>query len=268
MNAYGYARVSSAGQEDNTSLPVQRERIQAYARAQGWARPQVIEEVGSGAEPNRPGLASLREMVTEGDTIVVLRLDRLFRSVVDGLPFFKAMEARGVAIRSVTEQIDTGSPMGRLQLTLILAFATAERELIGERMASGKARNAQDGKFNGGPIPFGYRRAVGGAHDFEPEPTEAEVVRRLFKLYSSGRHGLRRLRSETGCRLSESAIAELLANPFYVGQVRYRGVVRPNAHVPLVSRSLFARVQRVRSERAARRSPAEVHEDRGSSPQK
>jgi site-specific DNA recombinase len=104
-------------------------------------------------------LTELRQQLQPGDTLVVLRLDRLFRSVVDGLPFFRDAEVRGIAIRSVTENLDTGSPMGRLMLTMVLAFATAERELIAERMASGKKRNAETGKFNGGPVPFGYPMA-------------------------------------------------------------------------------------------------------------
>src|SRR5579883_1398517 len=247
MACYGYARVSTDGQEDNTSLPNQRERIIAYAKAHALDEPTIVEDVASGADADRAGLRRLRDELRSGDTLIVLRLDRLFRSVVDGLPFFKEMEARGVAIRSVTEHLDTGSAMGRLMLTMILAFATAERELIAERMASGKARNAVEGKFNGSPVPYGYRRTPDGPDDFAVEPAEAEVVRAMFRLYATGRYGFGRLREITGCPLSVAAIADLLSNPFYLGQLRYDGVVRPNAHPALVSRVVFGKVKSARA---------------------
>jgi site-specific DNA recombinase len=259
VTVFGYARISSATQEDNTSISVQRERILAYAKAHALEAPTIIAETGSGADADRAGLSDLRQRLQPGDTLVVLRLDRLFRSVVDGLPFFRDTEARGIAIRSVTENLDTGSPMGRLMLTMVLAFATAERELIAERMASGKKRNAETGKFNGGPVPFGYVRTPDGPNDFEPDPLGATVVRELFRRYSTGCVGLRELKAATQCALSESAIAELLANPFYLGRVRYRGTVRPNAHVPLVSRRTFRLVQgALASRRKNRGNAAEI----------
>ena len=265
MATYGYGRVSTDGQEDNTSLPNQRERIAAFATAHALSAPIMIEEVGSGADAERPGLAQLRDQLAAGDTLIVLRLDRLFRSVVDGLPFFNMMEARGVAIRSVSEQIDTGSPMGRLMLTMILAFAQAEREIIAERMASGKARKAAEGHFNGGPTPYGYRRTPDGPDDFAVEPAEGAIVQQLFKLYATGRYGLSRLRAATGCPLTPASIAELLSNPFYLGQVRYDGVTRPNAHAPLVSRVLFGKAQRVRTARAEKAPRTKAHDAVGAS---
>ncbi|MGQ0507971.1 MAG: recombinase family protein [Myxococcaceae bacterium] len=260
MRVFGYARVSTEGQEDNTSLPMQRERIAAFAKAQGWTPPEIVEEVGSGASIHRLGLQQLRGRLMHGDTLVVLRLDRLFRSVVDGLPFFKEMESRGVAIRSVTEQIDTGSPMGRLMLTMILAFATAERELILERLASGKRRNADEGHFNGGRAPFGYVRVLDGEDDFAVVVEEAKVVKQLFTLYASGRFGLARLRKAAGCSLSESAIAGILSNPFYCGLLRWGATVKPNRHAAIVSRRLFAEVQRVRTARAEKAPRLKVPE--------
>ena len=250
MSVYGYARVSSDGQEANTSLPTQRDRIAAYATARALAAPTIVEEVASGADSKRPLLAQLRAKLAPGDSLIILRLDRLYRSVVDGAQFFEEMRARKVAIRSVSEQLDTSTPMGELMLHMVLAFAQAERRLIAERMAAGKARTAHDGEWNGGPCPYGYRRTPEGPDDFAIDPAEGEIVRRLFKLYSGGNHGAARLRKVTGCSLSEAAITCLLGNPFYRGLVRFKGTVRANRHVPLVSAQLWCRVQRVRAQRA------------------
>ncbi len=268
MTVYAYCRVSTLNQEDNTSIAEQRDRIGAFAKAQGLPAPLVVEEIGSGADVQRAGLQQLRGRLMSGDTLAVLRLDRLFRSVVDGLPFFDEMKKRGVAIRSVTEHIDTGSAMGELMLTMILAFATAERKVIIERLTSGKKRNAGEGKFNGGRTPFGYARVLDGDDDFAVVVSEAEVIKRLFSLYATGRFGLARLRRAAGCSLSESAIAGILSSPFYCGLIRWGDTVKPNRHTGIVSRRLFAEVQRVRTARAAkapRRKVPEVAADPGTS---
>nr|WP_255217208.1 recombinase family protein [Myxococcus sp. AM010] len=91
-----------------------------------------------------------------------------------------------------------------------------------------------------------------GPNDFAVEEGEASVVRQLFKLYATGRFGLTRLKRAAGCPLSESAIANVLSNPFYLGQLRYAGTTRPNAHPAVVSRALFAQVQRIREARTPR----------------
>ena len=99
---FGYARVSTVSQEDNTSLAVQAERIRSFTAARGWPEPQVIEDIASGANLVRPGLASLRETLRPGDAIVVFKLDRLSRSVVDLEPLLIAWEAKGISLHSVS----------------------------------------------------------------------------------------------------------------------------------------------------------------------
>lgn len=104
-----------------------------------------------------------------------------------------AWEAKGISLHSVSEPIQTGSAMGRALLRMLVVFGQAEREVIVERVLSGKRQNAVNGKFNGGTPPYGYRRPDLGA-PFVIEPAEAETVERVFKTYSRGKVGLTKLR--------------------------------------------------------------------------
>jgi site-specific DNA recombinase len=246
---FGYTRVSSDGQADNTSLAVQAERIAAFALAKGMSTPELFSDVASGANTNRPGLAALRAAVAPGDTVIVFKLDRLGRSIVDIEPLISGWERRNVSVYSVTEPIETSTAMGRTMFRVVLVFAQGEREVIAERVASGKAKTARDGKFNGSPIPFGYRREP-GSDAFVVDPDAARMVRRLFSMFASGRYGIGRLRAATGCPLSESGIEKLLSNPTYTGRHPYGDRARPAGHERLVSDRLFGRVQRERARRA------------------
>lgn len=246
MTVFLYCRVSSAGQEDNTSLNDQEERGRAFIKSQGWPDPIVLRDVASGRDLNRPELAAVRAHVHRGDRVVVLKLDRLSRSIVSGAPLIEEWTRAGVSLHSVSEPIETGSAMGRSMLRMILNFAETEREVIAERMASGKSRNADAGRFNGSPVPFGYRQGMEGEADFVPVPDQAAIVRELFRRFAKGGMGLTRLRRSTGCPLSEQAIREMLSNPIYIGRLRYAGTVRVNGHEPLVSEPLFNRVQKAK----------------------
>src|SRR4051812_34593791 len=231
MAVYGYTRVSTEGQEDKTSLDEQAERIAALAKARGWVLTGTFQDVASGTTFERPQFQKMAALLAPGDSVIVLALSRFSRSLMDGYPTIVAWERRGIALLSVTESIDTTTAMGRHMLRICLEFAHAEREVLLERIAAGRRRNAAKGGWNGGPVPFGYRRgSKASGVDFEPDSGKAEVVARLFRLYATGRYGLGQLKTATGCPLSLSGIEGVLANSFYIGRVRYEGVARPNRH--------------------------------------
>jgi site-specific DNA recombinase len=154
----------------------------------------------------------------------------------------------------VSEPIETGTPMGRAMLKMVLVFAEAEREIIAERMKSGKLKNAQDGKFNGSPIPYGFRRGKTAERDFEVVGEEAQVVENLFREFARGQFGVGTIKRKTGCPLSEAGISELLSNIFYTGRIRYGDVVSFNDHPAIVSDRLFNRVQAVMKNRSKAKS--------------
>lgn len=130
---YGYARVSTVGQKDGNSLEEQGNAIiERYPDA------VVIEEAYSGAK-ERPIFNSLIDKLVEGDTLVVTKLDRFCRSVKEGLGYIDGLLAKGVRIHILNMGLIEDTPMGRLMVTNLLAFAEFERAMILERTQGGKA---------------------------------------------------------------------------------------------------------------------------------
>lgn len=137
----GYARVSTGEQ----TLDLQRD---ALAKA-GCGK--VYEETASGAKADRPVLAELLSYMREGDTLVVWRLDRLGRSLAHLIATVAELNTRRIGFRSVTEQIDTTTPGGKLVFHVFGALAEFERDLVRERTNAGLAAARARGRKGGRP---------------------------------------------------------------------------------------------------------------------
>ena len=141
MPLIGYARVST---EDQTPLP-QSEALQSAGCA------EIFEEHASGGNRARPVLARVLERVQNGDTLVVVRIDRLARSLSHLLEVIERLEAKGAFFRSIQDPIDTGSPQGKFTLQVLGAAAEFERALIRERTKAGLASARTKGRVGGNP---------------------------------------------------------------------------------------------------------------------
>jgi len=141
MASIGYARVSTGGQD----LAAQRAAL--FAAGCG----EVVEETGSGADRARPELRALLRRLRPGDTLVVVRIDRLARSLGHLLSVMAALRARGVGFRSLGDPIDTDGPSGTLVLQILGAVAEFERALIRERTLAGLAAARAAGRVGGNP---------------------------------------------------------------------------------------------------------------------
>lgn len=141
MPLIGYARVST---EDQTPLP----QVQALKSA-GCG--EIHEEHASGGDRARPVLARVLERVAKGDTLVVVRIDRLARSLSHLLEVIERLEARGAYFRSIEDPIDTASPQGKFTLQVLGAAAEFERALIRERTKAGLASARLGGRIGGNP---------------------------------------------------------------------------------------------------------------------
>ena len=141
MPLIGYARVST---EDQTPLP-QREGLKAAGCA------EIHEEQASGGDRARPVLARVLARVGRGDTLVVVRIDRLARSLSHLLEVIEALDAKGAFFRSIEDPIDTGSPQGKFTLQVLGAAAEFERALIRERTKAGLASARAQGRVGGNP---------------------------------------------------------------------------------------------------------------------
>ena len=186
--AFGYVRVSTEEQAaEGISLRAQRSRIRAHAKALGLKLEKIYADEGiSGRSLERPELQKLLGRVKgkAGETVMVYRLSRLSRSTRDLLFLVEEAFVEGnTRLVSVSEHIDTESPMGRLFLTIMAALAQMERELISERTRAVLQFKKEQGEFLGSP-PFGYR--IGKDNTLVTVAAEMKVVRQILRWRKKG----------------------------------------------------------------------------------
>jgi site-specific DNA recombinase len=248
-----------------TSLDAQREACEAYIKSQageGWRliNDRYDDGAFSGASLERPALQRLLADVRARriDIVVVYKVDRLTRSLADFAKLIELFETHSVSFVSVTQAFNTRSSMGRLTLNVLLSFAQFERELIGERVRDKIAASKRKGIWVGGPVPLGYAAVD---KKIVVVPAEAEAVRTIFERYlelgsirtlaedldqSGIRSKPRQLangRLIGGGPFGVGALAHLLKNRFYIGEVVYRGEVYRGEHEPVLDSALFEEVQ-------------------------
>lgn len=179
MRVIGYARLSSAS-EESTSIARQREIITAHAAKHDWELVEIIEDPNASASKlrlNRPGLTRVRQYLASGqaEAVLVWRLDRIARSVVD----YGTLLDEGLAIVSCTEQLDTTTPMGRAMAEVLQVFAGMEARTISARISMSVDYLRRNNRFPGGRAPVGYRSAPhpsGTGRALEIEPEEAKLI--------------------------------------------------------------------------------------------
>ncbi|HWI63122.1 MAG TPA: recombinase family protein, partial [Symbiobacteriaceae bacterium] len=275
QNVAIYIRWSTEDQGEGTTLDVQLDACKAYVISQGWSFSSdrvFVDDGVSGATMERPALSRLRAAVAAGfvDCVVVYKLDRLSRSVLDMLKLVLEEWKERCHVKSAREPIDTLTPTGRMFFYQLMSFAEWERSVIKDRMYAGKLRRAQEGRDPGISIPYGYVKGADGA--IQIDPVRGLVVQRVFKLYLSGL-GARSIckalheagiLSPEGVQWHQATVAHLLGNVAYTGMLWYgkrvtRGekrvrsaealVVKEGFFPPLVSREEYEAVQRLRAER-------------------
>jgi site-specific DNA recombinase len=175
-----YLRVSTDKQADKgVSLDAQRAKVAAYAALYDLVLVETIEDAGYSAKTlDRPGLARALDMLRRGeaDALLVVKLDRLTRSVRDLGELVERHFAPGrAALLSVGEQIDTRSAAGRLVLNVLASVSQWEREAIGERTATAMQHKIALGEFTGGEPPYGFKVAGDGVQ-LERDEGEQEVI--------------------------------------------------------------------------------------------
>lgn len=184
-----YTRVSTSDQATSgLGLADQLERCRAYVRAQALdadAEVVVFTDAGVSAKNlDRPELARLMRLVEQKSVkaVVVLKTDRIARRTIDLLRLVEMFDRRSVAFASVRERLDTGTPMGRMVLTILGAVAQAEREAISERTKSAIATKLRQG-FAHGWTPLGFANVHGR---LVPDPDEQETVEMMVALRGLG----------------------------------------------------------------------------------
>jgi DNA invertase Pin-like site-specific DNA recombinase len=248
------------------SLDAQREACQAYVvsqKAEGWLlAPDRYDDGGfSGGTLDRPALQRLLADIEAGrvDIVVVYKIDRLSRSLMDFAKLVEVFERKGVTFVSVTQSFNTTTSMGRLTLNMLLSFAQFEREVIGERIRDKFAASRRKGIWMGGWAPLGYdvqdRKLVVNA-------AEAKVVRRIFDRFvkcGSPTIIVRELTAEGfvnkyGQKLDKGRIYKLLNNRVYVGDAVHKGTAYPGEHEPIITRAVWDKAQAILAQNGRKRA--------------
>jgi len=221
-----YARTSSPNQRFNYSIKEQVHQCWNFCRHRGWVVKYVfIDEAQSGGTVERPKFQLMLQRAKEGEfnVIVFWKLDRFCRSLVDLVNIERMLRQWNVGLCSVTEFIDTTTPVGRFNFRNLASVAELEREIIGERARLGLHALARQGKWPNPHPPLGYDKDEDGR--LVINTTEAELVKKIFQLYlkyKSMSHvayllNKERIRTKRGGRWNARAVKDVLANKLYVG---------------------------------------------------
>lgn len=252
-------------EQEFNSLDAQRESGESFIASQrheGWqCLSEHYDDGGfTGGNMDRPALKRLLADIEAGqiDCVVVYKVDRLSRSLLDFARMMETFEKHGVSFVSVTQQFNTASSMGRLVLNVLLSFAQFEREMISERVRDKIAASRRKGKWSGGMPLLGYTVKE---TKLVVDEVEAQRVRQIFELYLeyqsllptvselnrrgwTTKHWTTKKGLQRGGRLfTKNGLYALLTNVTYIGQIRYKDEVHRGEHQSIVPDEMFRRAQ-------------------------
>ena len=239
------------------SLDAQREACEAFIasqRAEGWVLVHDRYDDGgiSGGTLERPALKRMIADIEAGliDVVVVYKIDRLSRSLIDFTKLVEVFDAHSVTFVSVTQSFNTTTSMGRLTLNILLSFAQFEREVIGERIRDKVAASRKRGIWMGGFVPLGYdvrdRKLV-------VNDAEAVQVRRIFQGFAELEscmklvHALRAEGATTkrGKPLNKNDVYRILTNRVFLGEAVHKGNSYPGEHDAIITQAQWDAVQAI-----------------------
>jgi DNA invertase Pin-like site-specific DNA recombinase len=262
-----YTRKSSEEglEQEFNSLDAQREACEAYIKSQaelGWhvMRERYDDGGLSGGTLERPALQRLLAALEARrvDIIVIYKIDRLTRSLMDFARLAERFERLKVSFVSVTQQFNTATSMGRLMLNVLLSFAQFERELTGERIRDKIRASKQKGMWMGGFVPLGYDVTERALH---VNTTEAKTVQTLYQRYlelgtvTALYHDAKAKELRTKARvrvdgtaygnrdISRGHLHRILSSPLYCGEITHKGKCYPGQHQAIIDKDLWNRVQ-------------------------
>ena len=263
-----YTRKSSEEglEQEFNSLHAQREACEAYIASQkseGWAlvRDQYDDGGISGGTLERPGLKQLLADIEDGlvDVVVVYKIDRLSRSLMDFSKLVEVFDRNGVTFVSVTQSFNTTTSMGRLTLNILLSFAQFEREVTAERIRDKVKASRMKGIWMGGYVPLGYdvrdRKLVVNEQD-------AGSVRRIFDRFVEVGSAtvlarelrLEGFRSKQGTLIDKGYLYRLLNNRVYRGEALHKGKAYPGEHDAIIDANRWDRVHAILQESPRKRA--------------
>ncbi len=273
MNCILYARVSTDKQaEKDLSIPAQLQAMRDYARQHDWSVVEEFLEPGASARTtDRPALQKLLSLVREAeskiDVVLVHKIDRLARNVYDHATIKALLKQRNVRLASVVENMDD-SVSGQLVENIMASIAQFYSANLAEETRKGMRQLVLKGGWpHRAPRGYVMVRDVGAnvrGSQCDVHPREGALITRGFELFATGLFSVQTvvnrlakdgLVSSTGGPLSHSHLHRILTNPFYQGRVRWKELDVPGQHTPLVSATVFEKVQRLIGDRSRHNGP-------------
>ena len=194
----GYMRVSTSG--DPQVVDLQRDALHAA----GVDERHLFEDRASGSRGDRAGLAKALAFIKRGDCLVVWKLDRLGRSLPHLLTTVTDLKQRGVAFRSLTEQMDTTTPQGELLFHIFGSLAQFERSLLQERVQAGLAAARRRGRHGGRPASIDAEKLAAVTEALDGGATKAAVCRTFSIKRSTLIDSLARIGWSAGIKAREA----------------------------------------------------------------
>jgi site-specific DNA recombinase len=263
-----YTRKSSEEglEQEFNSLDAQREACEAYIasqRSEGWVvvRDQYDDGGISGGTLDRPALQRLLSDIEDGliDVVVVYKIDRLSRSLMDFSKLVEVFDRNNVTFVSVTQSFNTTTSMGRLTLNILLSFAQFEREVTAERIRDKVKASRMKGIFMGGTPPYGYKPKD---RKLVINEEEARNVRWIFSRFLEigsatelAREAAQRgIRTPRGNRIDKKFIYRMLNNRAYIGEAVHKGTAYAGEHQALIDKNTWDNVHEILRESPRKRA--------------
>jgi len=254
MNVISLVRVSTKLQSEGTGLEFQSEKIKQYSELNDFNLLKTISDVASGGLETRDGIEELKGDIENGgvDCVLIWNVSRCFRSMVHFSKFYEYLNKHNVELISVSEGIRSSSKTGAMMFGVMVSISQYEKDLIAERMSSGRRV-----KVNSGIRAFG-KKIYGYTPDYKVNDEEARVVKYIFKKvnslknkdypkYKRTKHLLKLLKQNgytyNGNEFKNYNIRDILKQKFYTGVLEYSDITTQHNYPTLISKRLFNQVQ-------------------------
>ena len=272
-----YIRYSSEMQSDSFSLDAQLRQIKEQAERDGVEIVKVFSDPAQSAyrKKFRPGINAMREAARQGEfkVLYVHKVDRLARRLEWSLEIVHELQELDIVFKAVQQPFDLGTPEGKLLFHLVSSLGEFYSDNLSKETNKGKLERSLQG-FHNGAVPWGYISTLQGNRKVGvPDPEKAPIVVEMFERYSTGLHSDFKIAewlngkgylTAKNRQFNKDSVRDMLRNPYFIGQIRYRGMtVRPKGvsfrstpprvsegqHTPIITQELWDRCQVVRSSR-------------------
>ena len=261
-NTFSLVRVSTLIQTEEmggTGIQFQTEKLSQYATLNNLNLIKTITDVCSGGLETRDGIEEIKSHIDNGecDIVLIWNVSRAFRSMIHFTKFYEYLKKNNVELVSVSEGIRSSRKEGEMMFGIMCSIASYEKEIIRERMISGRITKVKNGERGfGSKIPFGYCKNTDG--DIVLDEDNSKVVQYIFRKMNSllknpkltkGKRTRRLLKllnnrkfTYDGKPFTRWNIRDIINNTFYFGELKYGSIKTTHNYEPIISKRLFNQV--------------------------